>query len=41
VNEDEEEEKLVRNRFVVSKIQVPHECRVCDGPLVIGGPIWN
>lgn len=22
-------------------MRVPHRCAVCDGPLIMGGPIWN
>ena len=27
--------------MALPKVTVPSCCRVCDGPLVIGGPIWN
>jgi RNase P/RNase MRP subunit p29 len=30
-----------RSRYIIPKVSVPHSCRVCDGPLIIGGPIWN
>ena len=27
--------------MALPRVEVPSACRVCDGPLTIGGPIWN
>ena len=34
-------DKKYRNKYSLAKVTVPHQCKVCDGPLVMGGPIWN
>lgn len=28
-------------KVLLPRIIVPSECRVCDGALTMGGPIWN
>lgn len=28
-------------KVAAARITVPFRCKVCDGNLVIGGPIWN
>lgn len=33
--------KSQRDKYQLAKVTVPNQCRVCSGPLVIGGPIWN
>ena len=43
--EQEEEHKgdstKVKDKFKLPHVRVPTSCKVCDGPLVQGGPIWN
>lgn len=29
------------SRVALPRVTVPSCCKVCDGPLTIGGPIWN
>lgn len=29
------------NKFSLTRHTAPSMCRVCDGPLIMGGPIWN
>lgn len=38
---DEEEKTSTRERYHLPKFRIPHQCSVCDGPLIMGGPIWN
>jgi tRNA (guanine26-N2/guanine27-N2)-dimethyltransferase len=37
----EGEATKIRDKYTLPQIKVPHKCTVCDGPLVMGGPIWN
>ena len=37
----EGESKKIREKYTLPQVKVPHECTVCEGPLVMGGPIWN
>lgn len=30
-----------KEKYKLKPITVPHRCTACDGPLVMGGPIWN
>ena len=27
--------------MALTRVDVPAQCKVCDGHLTIGGPIWN
>ncbi len=43
---EEEEEvkgshKKIREKYQLAQVRVPHRCTVCEGALVLGGPIWN
>ena len=31
----------MKDKFQVSRQNVPASCKVCDGTLLVGGPIWN
>lgn len=36
------EGKRVKDKYVLNKFRLPGTtCQVCDGALVMGGPIWN
>ena len=43
--EEEEEKKegetKLRDKYQQSKIYHSNHCKVCDGPMILGGPIWN
>jgi len=30
-----------REKYQLSRLSVPSRCTICDGPLTMGGPIWN
>jgi tRNA G26 N,N-dimethylase Trm1 len=45
-DDGEEEEKgdgktKIREKYQLAQVRVPHRCTVCEGALVLGGPIWN
>lgn len=39
--EEEKGDNKVVHKVCVPRVTVPAQCTVCDGPLTIGGPIWN
>ncbi|CDW84572.1 -dimethylguanosine trna methyltransferase family protein [Stylonychia lemnae] len=40
--EEKESEKKLKDKYQVSRISsIPNRCTVCEGPLAMGGPIWN
>ena len=49
VEEDEDGEEVkgsggntkIREKYQLAQVKAPHRCTVCEGALVLGGPIWN
>ena len=34
-------DKKVVDKFQVARMSLPNRCTTCEGPLALGGPIWN
>ena len=39
--EEEAKETSLQSRVALPRVTVPQCCKVCDGALTIGGPIWT